>query len=162
MERDSIGDKIEIINLIEEQEYLEEVSEWIWKEWDKQHGSKLENVVYRSKHSINKESIPQMYIAKYKEEVVGVVAIWLNDLKARQDLFPWMATLYVKEEFRNMGIGKKLQKKCIEETKKLNYKNLYLITEHENYYEKMGWEFLENAPIGDGCYEKIYKYKLTN
>lgn len=155
-------DEIEIINLIEEQEYLEEVSEWIWKEWDKEHGAKLEDVVYRSKHSINKEGIPQMYIAKYKDEAIGVVSIWLNDLKARQDLFPWMATLYVKEEYRNMGIGKKLQQKCIEETTKMNYKNLYLITEHENYYEKMGWEFLENAPLGDGRYEKIYKYKLTN
>lgn len=162
MERDDIVNEIEIINLIEEQENLEEVSEWIWKEWDKEHGAKLEDVVYRSKHSINKEGVPQMYIAKYKDEAIGVVSIWLNDLKARQDLFPWMAILYVKEEYRNMGIGKKLQQKCIEETTKMNYKNLYLITEHENYYEKMGWEFLENAPLGDGRYEKIYKYKLTN
>lgn len=161
MERDDIVNEIEIINLIEEQEYLEEVSEWIWKEWDKEHGAKLEDVVYRSKHSINKEGVPQMYIAKYKDEAIGVVSIWLNDLKARQDLFPWMATLYVKEEYRNMGIGKKLQQKCIEETTKMNYKNLYLITEHENYYEKMGWEFLENAPLEDGRYEKIYKVKLN-
>lgn len=62
----------------------------------------------------------------------------MNDLCARQDLFPWMATLYVKENFRSMGIGKLLQKKCIEKAKKMNYKNLYLITEHENYYEKTG------------------------
>lgn len=103
-----------------------------------------------------------MYIAKYKNEVVGIVSIWLNDLKARQDLFPWMATLYVKEEFRNMGIGKMLQQKCIEETKKMNYKNLYLITEHKNYYEKMGWEYIEDAPLGDGNYERIYKYKLKS
>lgn len=153
-------DKVKIVNLIDEPEYLEEVSEWIWKEWDKEHGAKLEDVVYRSKHSRNKGDIPQMYIAKYKNEVIGVVSIWVNDLTARQDLYPWMATLYVKEEFRNMGIGRMLQHKCIEETKKMNYKNLYLITDHENYYEKTGWVFLENAPLGDGRYEKIYKYKL--
>lgn len=29
--------EIEIVNLIDEQEYLEKVSEWIWKEWDKEH-----------------------------------------------------------------------------------------------------------------------------
>lgn len=153
-------DKIEIVNLIDEQEYLEKVSEWIWKEWSKKHGANLEDIIYSSKHSINKNGIPQMYIAKYQNEVVGVVSIWMNDLTTRQDLFPWMATLYVKEEFRNMGIGIKLQHKCIEETKKMNYKNLYLITELENYYEKTGWEFLENAPLGNGRYERIYKYKL--
>lgn len=155
-------DKIEISNLIDEQEYLEEVSEWIWKEWSKGHGAELEDIIYRSKHSINRDIIPQMYIAKYKNKVVGVVSIWLNDLTTRQDLFPWMATLYVKEEFRNMGIGKMLQQKCIEEARKMNYKNLYLITEHENYYERTGWVFLENAPIGDGRHERIYKYEINN
>lgn len=155
-------DKIEIGNLIDEQEYLEEVSEWIWKEWAKGHGAELEDIIYRSKHSINRDIIPQMYIAKYKNKVVGVVSIWLNDLTTRQDLFPWMATLYVKEEFRNMGIGKMLQQKCIEEARKMNYKNLYLITEHENYYERTGWVFLENAPIGDGRHERIYKYEINN
>ncbi len=155
-------DKIEIGNLIDEQEYLEEVSEWIWKEWSKGHGAELEDIIYRSKHSINRDIIPQMYIAKYKNKVVGVVSIWLNDLTTRQDLFPWMATLYVKEEFRNMGIGKMLQQKCIEEARKMNYKNLYLITEHENYYERTGWVFLENAPIGDGRHERIYKYEINN
>lgn len=157
-----IKDEIEIVNLINEQEHLEQVSEWIWKEWSECHGCKLEDVIYRSKHSLNKDGngIPQMYIAKYKDEVVGTVSIWRNDLTARQDLFPWMAALYVKEEFRNLGIGKMLQQKCIEESKKMNYDNLYLITDHENYYEKTGWEFLEKAPLGDGNYTKIYRYNL--
>lgn len=70
--------------------------------------------------------------------------------------------LLLKNHIKKKWIGKKLQQKCIEETTKMDYKNLYLITEHENYYEKIGWEFLENAPLGDGHYEKIYKYKLTN
>ena len=48
--------------------------------------------------AINKNTVPQMYIAKYENEVVRVVSIWLNDLKTRQDLFLWMATLYVKEK----------------------------------------------------------------
>lgn len=155
-----IIDEIKIVNLADEKEYLEEVSEWIWKEWSESHGAKIEDVIYRSNHSIKKDGIPQMYIAKYKNEVVGVVSLWVNDLTSRQDLSPWMATLYVKENFRNMGIGNKLQHKCIEEAKKMNYEYLYLITEHKNYYERTGWEFLENAPLNDGCYERIYKYKL--
>lgn len=61
-----IKDEVEIVNLIEEQEYLNEVSEWVWKEWSESHGAKLEDIIYRSRHSINKDGIPQMYIAKYK------------------------------------------------------------------------------------------------
>ena len=155
-------DKVEVVNLIDNQQYLEEVSKWIWQEWSKEHGAKLEDIIYRSKHSINANNVPQMYIAKYKNEVIGVVSIWTNDLTARQDLSPWMATLYVKQEFRKMGVGKKLQYKCIQEAKKMKYKNLYLITDHENYYEKTGWKLLEKAPLGDGNYTKIYQYNLEN
>lgn len=151
---------ITIVNLADEQEYLDEVSNWIWKEWSESKGAKLEDIIYRSKYSIKKDDIPMMFIAKCQNEVVGVVSLWRNDLLSRQDLFPWMATLYIKENYRNMGIGKKLQFKCIEEAKKMGYEKLYLITEHENYYEKNGWKFLEIAPLGDGRYEKIYEYKL--
>lgn len=128
-------DSIEIVNLIEEPQYIKEVSEWIWKEWEVSHGAKLEDSIYRTKHSINKDDIPQMYIAKLKNEVVGVVSLWRNDLKSRQDL-------------------------SIEQARKLNYEYLYLITEHNNYYEKTGWEYLETAPLDNGKYTKIYRYNL--
>lgn len=153
-------EQVEIVNLLDDKKHLEEVSEWIWKEWSEKKGAKKEDVLYRSKHSLGYNQVPQMYIAKYNEEIIGVVSIWRNDLTARQDLYPWMATLIIKPEYRNKGVGKKLQEKCIEECRRLKYDNLYLITEHENYYEKTGWEFLEMAPEEDGSYVRVYKYKL--
>ena len=42
----------------------------------------------------------------------------------------------------------------------MNYKNIYLITERENYYERTGWKFIEKAPLENGNYTKIYKYDL--
>jgi len=154
------SNEIKIVNLADEQEFLPEVSEWIWKEWARKNGAKLEDVIYRSKHSIKKDDIPQMFIAKLENEVVGVVSLWRNDLTSRQDLYPWLAGMIVKQEYRNKGIGKMLQQKCIDEAKRLGYNNLYLITELENYYEKMGWSFIENAPMNSGEYVKIYQYKL--
>ena len=109
--------EIKIMNLLDDIESLEEVSKWIYEEWEKKYNRKLEDIIYRSKHSLNRNGIPQMYIAKHENEVVGVVSIWRCDLKSRQDLYPWMATLFVKEEYRNKGIGTILQKKVIEETK---------------------------------------------
>ena len=153
-------EQVEIINLLDDKKYLEEVSEWIWNEWSKKNNAKKEDVINRSEHSLGYDKIPQMYIAKYNNEVIGVVSIWRNDLITRQDLYPWMSTLIVKPEYRNKGVGKKLQEKCIEECKRLKYDNLYLITDHDNYYEKTGWKFLEIAPVDNGSYTKIYKYKL--
>lgn len=124
------------------------------------HGAKLEDIIYRTKHSIKEKEMPMMFIALKEDKVVGVVSLWNNDLTARQDLTPWMATLYIKSEYRNQGIGTILQNKSIEVARSLNYEYLYLITDHVGYYEKTGWVFLEKAPLGDGRMTHIYKYKL--
>ena len=151
-------DKIIIVNLVDDIKFLEEASMYMWKEWAEQYGTKYEDVVYRTKHCLNKDSIPQTYIAKCNDELVGFVSIWNNDLPFRQDLTPWLAGLYVKEEYRGKGIGTLLQKKCIDVVRELGYKKLYLITEHENYYERNGWVFIEKAPLRGGLYTRLYEF----
>jgi len=101
-----------------------------------------------------------MYIAVYKKEVIGVVSLWGNDLMSRQDLEPWMATLYVKKSYRGQEVGKRLQEKCIEVARSLGYRNLYLITHHTGYYERYGWTFLEDTPLSQGERVHIYQYAL--
>jgi N-acetylglutamate synthase-like GNAT family acetyltransferase len=151
---------VSIVNLADDIQYLEEASMHIWNEWHKEIGTSLEDIVYRSRHSICKDRVPQMYIAKYGDELAGVASIWNNDLMARQDLFPWLATVFVKKECRNKGIGTLLQEKCIQVVKELGYKNLYLVTDHEGYYERNGWNFLEMAPYGQGHCKRLYEYKI--
>lgn len=154
-----IIDEITVVNLADDLKYIEEVSTWLWEEWSKGSGAKLEDVIYRTKHSICKDRVPQIYIAKFNDELVGTVSIWHNDLISRQDLTPWLAALYIKNEYRGKGIGTLLQKRCIQAVKDLGYKSLYLITDHENYYERSGWEFLEMAPL-KGRLTRVYEYKI--
>lgn len=80
---------------------------------------------------------------------------------SRQDLYPWMAGLYVKESYRKMGIGTFLQNKVIKVAQKLGYNKLYLITEHDNYYEKNNWKYIEKAPLGNGEWTKVYEYDIN-
>ena len=100
------------------------------------------------------------YVALQGEEPIGTVSIWMNDLRCRQDLYPWMASLFVIEEMRNKGIGTLLQNHVIEAAKKMEYKDLYLFTEHHGYYEKTGWVFNELAPKMNGEFTRIYSKSL--
>lgn len=153
-------EKIQFLNLKDRTEYIEEVSTLFWNEWSKKHGDTIDGVIYRTKHCLNESDIPQTYIALYNNELIGMVSLWRNDLCSRQDLYPWMAGLYVKEDYRKNGIGTLLQNKAIEITKKLGYTKLYLITEHDNYYERNNWKYIEKAPLGNGQMEKIYVYDI--
>lgn len=152
---------IKIMNLADVPEYTEEVSCWLWQEWGKAAGYTRDELLYRTKHCMQKESVPQTFIAFYKTRPAGVVSLWMNDLKTRQDLYPWLATLYVKPEYRCLKIGQALQKHCISRAAlTTEYPYLYLITEHDGYYEKTGWEFIEKVPTGTGEIEKIYRCDL--
>jgi len=155
----SIINEIEIVNLADETRHIDEVSMWLWEEWAKEGGTKLEDIIYRTKHSICRDKVPQVYIAKYKDELVGTVSIWHNDLTSRQDLTPWLAALYIKKEYRGLGLGTILQEKVIDVVRALGYKSLYLITDLYEYYERSGWNLLTNAPLKDKT-TKVYEYKL--
>jgi len=159
MSKEKIINEVTVVNLADEKKYIEEVSTWVWEEWSKAKGVNLEEVIYRTNHSICKDRVPQVLIAKLNDDLVGTVSIWYNDLTTRQDLTPWLAALYVNREYRGRGIGALLQEKCIELAKKHGYKKLYLITDHENYYEKTGWTFLTLAPDG-GHQTRIYEYDI--
>lgn len=152
---------ITIVNLADAPEHMEEVARWLWLEWAKGDGYTLEEIVYRTKYACQRNTIPQTLLALKDGKPAGVVSLWHNDLKTRQDLTPWMATLYVKEEYRNLHIGQRLQAASIEAVRALGrYPRLYLITKLDNYYEKIGWQFVEKAPEGGGVMEKIYQYDL--
>jgi len=159
MGKEKIINKVTVVNLADDKKYINEVAALVWEEWSKPKGKKLEEVIYRTNHSICKDRVPQVLIAKLNDDLAGIVSIWYNDLTTRQDLTPWLATLYVKKEYRDKGIGTLLQKKCIETAKGLGYTKIYLMTDHENYYEKTGWKFLELAPDG-GHQTRVYEYEI--
>ena len=43
----------------------------------------------------------------WRERLLGTVGLWRCDLISRQDLYPWMAALYVAPEARGRGAGGK-------------------------------------------------------
>lgn len=153
-------DNIVIQNLVNVPKYVQDVAMCQWKEWGIKEHDTIDGVIYRVQHCMKEDDIAQTFVATIDNQFVGTVSIWHNDLCARQDLYPWMACLYVCEEYRHQGIGTLLQNKAMEIAKKLGYSRIYLITEHDHLYEKNGWKFIEKAPLGDGTSTKIYEHLL--
>lgn len=98
-----------------------------WQQW----GSE-ENVTFYEdaiRHSTTTSSdIPRFYVAVKEGNIIGTYAILRNDLNSRQDLCPWLACLYVAEEYRGKGIGAKLLEHGLSVAAENGYENLYLTT----------------------------------
>lgn len=149
---------MEIKALSQCREYEAQVVKWLWKEFGNEGNYKRYEMIIH--HSMDPDNLPQTFVAFEQGEAVATVGLWRCDLMSRQDLFPWLASLYVKPAYRGRGIGKRLQEFILEYCKKQNYPKVYLYTELINYYEKSGWEPLDYGWTEDMEKVRIYQYKL--
>ncbi|MCL2439017.1 MAG: GNAT family N-acetyltransferase [Alphaproteobacteria bacterium] len=154
---------LKVVNLADYPQYIEEVSTLVWKEWNEQNGIPLSEIIYRTKNCIRKDRAAQTWILLDGDTLVGTTSIWNNDLNGRQDLTPWIACLYIKPEYRRTKLVWKhmtdLQTTIMSAIKKLGYDKAYCITDHIGLYEKLGWEFLEMAPL-KGKTTRVYEFSI--
>ena len=149
-----------IEHLADHKEYIDTVVNWIWSEFGNENNYDFfESII---KNSLIKNKLPLTFIALEDNELVGTIGLWRSDLMSRQDLFPWLSALFVKENFRGKRIGQKLQNFLVEYCKKAGFTELFLYTDICGYYEKTGWEYLEDGVEYSGEYIKIYKKEIGN
>jgi GNAT superfamily N-acetyltransferase len=151
-------DKIEFSSLADRPELNDIVARWLWDFW----GAPGNYDFYHSMAvHCQKDDFPLMYVAFVDGTPAGTVALLRADLFSRQDLYPWMADLYVPPEYRNRGIGSALQDFVLAEAKKQGFDEIFLYTPLKGYYEKKGWEFVCEEMERDGQIVRIYKRKTA-
>ncbi len=95
------------------------------------------------KPSLDKDNFYSTFIAKYHNEFVGKTILFIEE-KGYLDINnqPWITGVFVKEEFRDNGIGKELIETAKKQAKQHGFKYVYLDTaQSESYYENLGdWE----------------------
>lgn len=64
-----------------------------------------------------------------------------NDFHDRKDLTPNVCAVYT-EEYRCQGVAGSILNFVCKDMKLKGVDTLYLITDHNNFYERYGWEFL--------------------
>jgi predicted N-acetyltransferase YhbS len=68
-----------------------------------------------------------------------------NGFNSRQDLWPWLAALFVEESERGQALGARMLAHGLAEAKALDFPKVYLATDHIGYYEKYDWKHIGTA-----------------
>lgn len=91
---------------------------------------------------LNYETEYGWYLCLDGDTIIGGLGVIENDFHNRKDLAPNVCALYTEEEYRCQKIAGRLLDIVVEDMKSKGIMPLYLITDHTNFYERYGWEFL--------------------
>ncbi len=136
---------------------------WYYNWLGKENNETLEEIKHTFKHSINKNKLPQTFVALVNGEPAGMYQLAVfDDLNCRPDLYPWLINVFVTEKFRGQKICEELMQTVNNNAKSLNLKQLYLYTNHVGLYEKYGWKFIEETKTfkANSPYARIYKLEI--
>lgn len=112
-------------------------------------------------HSQSAEALPLTFIAVEGEQLLGTIGLWRCDLISRQDLFPWLAALYVAPAARGQGLAGKLQRHVIDYARRAGFRELYLYSACRDFYERFGWRYIGEGLDYPATAVHLYRYDLS-
>ncbi|MEN0614815.1 GNAT family N-acetyltransferase [Klebsiella indica] len=141
-------------------QYAGQVTEWLWRAFG---GDMLPQAFFASiiGHSQTPGALPVTFIAVENEKLLGTVGLWRCDLISRQDLYPWMAALYVAPEARGKGLAGTLQQHVIRYARTQGYSALFLYSACRDFYERFGWQYIGEGLDYPATTVSLYRYDLS-
>ena len=126
------------ITLMEKPEIKDVAASWFHSKWGVPKDAYLECMdAY-----LNKETENGWYLCLDGEKIVGGLGVIDNDFHDRKDLAPNVCAVYTEDEYRCKGIAGRLLDLAVSDMKDKGITPIYLVTDHTDFYERYGWEFL--------------------
>ncbi|MBR3889453.1 GNAT family N-acetyltransferase [bacterium] len=159
-------DNLEFRQIIEiDSDNLDIMTNWMYKWWGQEDGYTFDGVKCFLEHSFQKDRLPKTYGLFHNERIIGMFQFTYEDLEVRPDIYPWLANLYVDEEYRNKGVARILLEKVNEIAKtSVSFDELYLFTKHIGLYEKFGWNYISelDTHTKNPRIQRLYKLDIKN
>lgn len=145
-----------ILPLYAAPQFADRVTDWIWQAF----GDGLPRAFFQSivDHSQTPDALPLTFIAVDGDNLLGTVGLWRCDLISRQDLYPWLAALYVDEAARGQGLAGQLQRHVIAYAAQAGFTELHLWSACRDFYECYGWQYIGDALEYPDKRVHLYRY----
>lgn len=138
-------DPICVRPLRERPDTLPTLAAWLYEQWGYFHDhDSVERRVGELSGRLQTDRIPVSFVALLSAAPdaipIGTASLTTNDLETRPDLTPWLASVFVRAEYRRNGAGGALVNAVVTHARRLGVRTLYLFTEDRtHFYERLGW-----------------------
>ena len=134
-----------IIRLIDKPEMKERMALWFHQKW----GIPKEAYLDSMQDALQGGVVSAWYVAMHEARIVGGLGVIENDFHDRPDLTPNVCAVYTEPDYRGQGIAGAMLDFVCRDMQAQGIDTLYLLTDHDSFYERYGWEFFCYA-MGDG------------
>ncbi len=139
IQMEDLADHIDCIPLL---------SMWLYAAWhdSNPHGS-MEDITCKLAGHLDPNVLPLTLLAMRRGRTMGTVSLVCEDVHGSTTSGSWLSLLYVDEEQRKQGIGSALVCAAEERARALGKSTLYLCTLTPSFYERLGWEVIDQQPV---------------
>ena len=101
------------------------------------------------------------FVATVDDRIVGMVTVMKTDYYPLPEIYPWVSTLFVSEEYRGRRISGKLIDFANEYAKNVGFDRTYIPTNHVGLYEKYEYCYIKDIVNYGGDTDRLYAKALT-
>lgn len=94
-------------------------------------------------------------------KIVGMATLMKTDYYPLPEVFPWVSTLFVSEEYRGGRISEKLIDFANSYAKNLGFERTFIPTEHIGLFERYGYRFVMDIVNYGGGVDRLYVKELN-
>lgn len=150
---------MKIINIKEEDKYFKEIIN-IYYEWFGKDNYTFEEFYNKYKEVLSSEKIPSLYALIINDTLIGMYELNEKDGIDSKKYTPYLASVFIKENYRKNNYSELLINDVIKRASSYGYKKLYLHSRIENYYEKFGFNLIEEVKINNQI-KRIYEKTIN-
>ncbi|BBF42678.1 GnaT-family acetyltransferase [Lachnospiraceae bacterium KM106-2] len=100
------------------------------------------------------------FVALVNGQIVGMTSIMKTDYYPLPEIYPWISSVFVMEDYRGHRISEKLIHFANEYAKVIGFDKTYIPSEHTGLYERYGYRYLKDiVNYGNGI-DRLYVKEL--
>ena len=145
-------DGYHLISLGEQPQWKERAAAWFHEKWGVPQQAYLDCM----EAYLRGETAYGWYLCLAGDRIAGGLGVIENDFHQRTDLAPNLCALFVEPAHRRRGLARRLVDLALDDMAGLGLGRLYLITDHEGLYERMGWSFIGTVRCDGGELSRMY------
>lgn len=102
----------------------------------------------------------RVIVALNDDEICGYCTVAITDCIPDVHYTPYIGYLFVDEKWRGNRLSQRLIIYSMSYLKSVGFDKVYLVSDHENLYEKYGFDIIDRKMSPWGSEEKIYYQKI--